>query len=80
MWVWVFFDGGNIQSPIYFAYAPVGSGAAQANLDSMLIDLSSADSAQITLPGGCTLIISDGNIQLQCAGSIIIKGQSILLN
>ena len=70
--VWVFFDGGEINSPVYFAKATTKTEFAQ---------LASNTESKILVPDGtCITIEADGaSIQI-CNGNVIIKGSNILLN
>ena len=70
--VWVFFDGGEINSPVYFA---------KATSTAEFSALASDTSTKILLPPGkCITIEADGASVQICNGNVIIKGGTILLN
>ena len=70
--VWVFFDGGEINSPVYFAKATTKAEFSQ---------LASDTQTKILLPTGkCITIEADGATITLCNGNVIIKGGTILLN
>lgn len=70
--VWVFFDGGNPFSPVYFAKATTASEFAT---------LASEAESKIIIPSDRCIKIEVGGSTIQvCDSTIIIKGQTILLN
>ena len=70
--VWVFFDGGEINSPVYFA---------KATSKSEFATLASETSSKIVVPADVCIIIEAGGASIQlCNGNVIVKGQTILLN
>jgi len=70
--VWVFFDGGEINAPVYFA---------KATTKAEFSTLASEGSSKIIVPEGtCITIEADGATVQLCGGNVIIKGQTILLN
>ena len=81
-YVYVFFDGGNWNSPVYFATAPASFSATAAaqNNPKIVIDSTKASQFCIEFGGASICISSDGTILINTNGSVLVKGQSILLN
>lgn len=70
--VWVFFDGGEINSPIYFAKATTKDEFTQIAADNQ---------AKIIVPTGTSITIeADGATIQLVGGNVIVNGNTILLN
>jgi len=81
-YVYIFFDGGNFLSPVYFAYAPksLSSTAAAVNNPKIVIDSSTTSRFCIEFAGATICIASDGTVTIDTPGNVLVKGQNVLLN
>jgi hypothetical protein len=78
--VWVFFDGGDLYSPVYFAGAPCGSDWPSTVVDgTLLITTPSGQVIKLKEDEGLTIEVV-GDVNVTATGNVNVSGALINLN